>query len=56
MSNGPSPEPKSSQPHQRRRIWKATGLTLGAIATLGIAGGGLVGLDVRQRRTRALGL
>lgn len=39
MSNGPSPEPKSSQPHQRRRIWKATGLTLGAIATLGIAGG-----------------
>lgn len=40
MSNGPSSEPPSTPPKKpRRRIWKTTGLTLGAIATLGVTGG-----------------
>ncbi|MGD1860271.1 MAG: translocation/assembly module TamB domain-containing protein [Leptolyngbyaceae cyanobacterium] len=39
MSNGPSTEPQSTEKRQRRRIWTTAGLSLGAIATLGIAGG-----------------
>ena len=41
MSNGSSPEPESTNAKQRRQIWKTTGLTLGAIAILGAAGGTL---------------
>ncbi|MGD1942414.1 MAG: translocation/assembly module TamB domain-containing protein [Leptolyngbyaceae cyanobacterium] len=41
MSNGAPPEPESTNTKQRRQIWKTTGLTLGAIAILGAAGGTL---------------
>ncbi|NEQ43718.1 MAG: hypothetical protein F6K00_09245 [Leptolyngbya sp. SIOISBB] len=39
MSNGSSPEPKTTPKRQRRRLWKSTGLALGAIATAGVTGG-----------------
>lgn len=39
MSNGSSPEPKTTPKRQRRRLWKSTGLALGAIATVGVTGG-----------------
>ncbi|MGF1524787.1 MAG: translocation/assembly module TamB domain-containing protein [Leptolyngbyaceae cyanobacterium] len=39
MSGTPSEEPTSENRRNRRRIWATAGLTLGAIATLGIAGG-----------------
>ena len=39
MSDVPSEEQTSESRSNRRRIWSTAGLTLGAIATLGIAGG-----------------
>ncbi|MGF1458130.1 MAG: translocation/assembly module TamB domain-containing protein [Leptolyngbyaceae cyanobacterium] len=39
MSNESGQESPSAPKQQRRRIWTTTSLTLGAIATLGIAGG-----------------
>ncbi|MEL6383097.1 MAG: translocation/assembly module TamB domain-containing protein, partial [Cyanobacteria bacterium J06626_18] len=39
MSRTPSEEPTSENRRNRRRIWATASLTLGAIATLGIAGG-----------------
>ncbi|RZM76007.1 translocation/assembly module TamB domain-containing protein [Leptolyngbya iicbica] len=38
MSNGSSPEPQSTPKKQRRRLWTTTGLAIGAIATLSVAG------------------
>ncbi|MEO1093345.1 MAG: translocation/assembly module TamB domain-containing protein [Cyanobacteria bacterium J06638_28] len=39
MTHTPSEEQTPQEGHRRRRIWATTGLTVGAIATLGIAGG-----------------
>lgn len=50
MSHGPSEEPQSNERGKRRRIWATTGLTLGAIAVLGAAGGALwVWIFVNER-------